>query len=178
MDDGRDGDQGGAIVGRQGFDYERMMDRALRGVMREALGHAAERGLPGQHHFYVTFRTDHAGVQIPASLRQRFPREMTIVLQFQFWGLEVDTGSFSVTLSFDGKHERLTIPLAAVTAFVDPSVQFGLQFESRAETAAETKATEAPAAASAAPAPISAPDPAAPASEGDRIVKLDTFRRK
>jgi hypothetical protein len=90
----------------------------------------------------------------------------------------VDTGSFSVTLSFDGKHERLTIPLAAVTAFVDPSVQFGLQFESRAETAAETKATEAPAAASAAPAPISAPDPAAPASEGDRIVKLDTFRRK
>jgi len=90
----------------QGFQYDRMMDAALRGVMRDALAHAAERGLPGDHHFYITFQTAHPGVQVPATLRQRFPREMTIVLQFQFWGLEVGDAGFSVTLSFDAKHER------------------------------------------------------------------------
>lgn len=158
----------------QGFDYERMMDRALRTVMRDALSQAAERGLPGDHHFYVTFRTDHPATRVPASLKQRFPGEMTIVLQFQFWGLEVDEQGFAVTLSFDAKHERLHVPFAAVTAFVDPSVQFGLQFQA---VDGGHPAADAPA-----PAPSAAPQPApvdpVPASDGDRIVKLDAFRKK
>jgi len=164
-------------VAAQGFQYDRMMDAALRSVMRDALARTAERGLPGDHHFYVTFRTAHPGVQVPATLRQRFPREMTIVLQYQFWGLEVDDGGFSVTLSFDAKHERLVIPFAAVSAFVDPSVQFGLQFQPPdAEVAAgepEPAASQAPEAAA-----QPAPEAAAKADGGDRIVKLDAFRRK
>lgn len=162
----------------QGFQYDQMMDAALRGVMRDAIARAAERGLPGDHHFYITFRTAYPGVQVPTTLRQRFPREMTIVLQYQFWGLEVEDAGFSVTLSFDAKHERLVIPFAAVTAFVDPSVQFGLQFqaiEGAAEAVqAEPEGKPAPEAAPAQPAP----EPAAKPDGGDRIVKLDAFRKK
>ena len=164
----------------QGFDYERMMDRALRTVMRDALAQAAERGLPGDHHFYVTFRTDHPATRVPASLKQRFPSEMTIVLQYQFWGLEVDDAGFAVTLSFDAKHERLHIPFAAVTAFVDPSVQFGLQFQpievAQADAALPAQPT-ASAAQPTAPPPSAASDPAPPTGD-DRIVKLDAFRKK
>src|SRR5581483_2656542 len=105
-----------------------MTEEALRGVVRQALAVASERGLPGQHHFYLTFRTAHPGVRLADHLRQRHPDEMTIVLQHQFWGLEIGRDEFSVTLSFNGQHERLTIPFAAISAFVDPSVQFGLQF--------------------------------------------------
>lgn len=109
--------------------YDRMVEQALRGVVRQALRVAAERGLPGAHHFYLTFLTSHPGVQIADHLRARFPKDMTIVLQHEFWGLEVDEHAFSVTLSFSGKNERLTIPFAAVTGFADPAVKFGLQFE-------------------------------------------------
>lgn len=162
-------------MARQGFDYERMMDRALRSVMRDAIAQAAERGLPGEHHFYVTFRTDHPGTRIPATLKQRFPREMTIVLQYQFWGLEVEGEGFGVTLSFDSKHERLEIPFAAVTAFVDPSVQFGLQFQAVApEMDIAAESDPAPAAPQAEPA-TAAPQPG---EGGERIVKLDAFRKK
>ena len=158
----------------QGFQYDRMMDTALRGVMRDAIARAAERGLPGDHHFYITFQTTHPGVQVPPALRQRFPREMTIVLQHQFWGLEVDEARFAVTLSFDSKHERLVIPFPAVTAFVDPSVQFGLQFQ------AIDAPAEAPDAAPAQPPAAEPPatEPPAKADGGDRIVKLDAFRKK
>ena len=151
-----------------------MMDAALRGVMRDAIARAAERGLPGDHHFYITFQTTHPGVQVPPALRQRFPREMTIVLQHQFWGLEVDEARFAVTLSFDSKHERLVIPFPAVTAFVDPSVQFGLQFQ------AIDAPAEAPDAAPAQPPAAEPPatEPPAKADGGDRIVKLDAFRKK
>jgi hypothetical protein len=168
-------------VSKQGLRYEQMMQQALRGVMREALSHVAAQGLPGQHHFYITFRTEHPGVLIPDSLRRKFPREMTIVLQYQFWGLAVDDGGFEVTLSFDSKHERLVVPFMAVTAFVDPSAQFGLQF-----TGGETAATPEPAQPSssapiaaipAKPEPAPAPTPVPPA-DGDRVVKLDTFRKK
>jgi uncharacterized protein len=160
----------------QGFQYDRMMDAALRGVMRDALARAAERGLPGDHHFYITFQTAHPGVQVPATLRQRFPREMTIVLQFQFWGLEVGDAGFSVTLSFDAKHERLVIPFAAVTAFVDPSVQFGLQFQA-VEAPAEAPQAE-PAGKPGEPPAQPAPEAAAKPDGGERIVKLDAFRKK
>ncbi len=110
--------------------YDLMVEDALRGVVRRALEVVASRGLPGNHHFYITFRTDHPGVKLPAYLRERYPAEMTIVLQYQFWGLEVREADFQVTLSFNDKPERLVIPLEAVKAFADPSVRFGLQFDS------------------------------------------------
>ena len=163
------------------LDYDRLMEDALRSVVKRALGVAAERGLPGQHHFYVTFRTDRPGVAIPDSLRRRYPKEMTIVLQHQFWGLAVDDAKFEVTLSFDSKHERLVIPLPAITAFVDPSVQFGLQFPgaSAAEAAAPESAEAAPQAAAAETrAPAAEDKPAPPASGDGRVVALDAFRKK
>jgi hypothetical protein len=109
--------------------YDRMVEDALRSVVSRALVHAAERGLSGDHHFYITFLTDHPDVVMPDSLRSHYPNEMTIVLQHQFWGLEVGPEAFGVTLSFANEPERLTVPFAAVTAFADPSVRFGLQFD-------------------------------------------------
>jgi hypothetical protein len=109
--------------------YDKMVENALRGVVREALRQAGERGLPGNHHFYLTFRTGFPGVDIPEYLCGQYPSEMTIVLQYQFYGLEVDQEKFGVTLSFNNVHERLTIPFAAITTFADPSVNFALQFQ-------------------------------------------------
>lgn len=110
--------------------YDRMVEDALRGVVRRALTEVASSGLPGDHHFYLTFRTTESGVHIAQALRSQYPKEMTIVLQHQFWGLEVNEDHFAVTLSFGGKHERLVVPYRAVVSFADPSVKFGLQFES------------------------------------------------
>ncbi len=109
--------------------YDRMVEDALRSVVRRALTHVAENGLPGNHHFYITFRTDQEGVEMPATLRDRYPGEMTIVLQHQFWGLEISEKEFSVTLSFADVPHRLVVPFPSVTAFADPSVRFGLQFD-------------------------------------------------
>ncbi|HVJ54483.1 MAG TPA: ClpXP protease specificity-enhancing factor SspB [Aliidongia sp.] len=159
--------------------YDKMVESALRSVVRDALAITAERGLPGGHHFYVTFRTDHPGVDIPDFLRAQYPHEMTIVLEHQFWGLEVDTEKFAVTLSFHSQAQRLIVPLAAITAFADPSVKFGLEF--RPETAEE------PEAASAKPVAALVEVPAKPDADkvepppGDKsgeVVKLDTFRKK
>ena len=109
--------------------YDRMVERALRGVVREAIREVMKDGLLGDHHFYITFLTDHAGVKIPDYLRERYPGEMTIVLQYQFYDLEVDEHKMGVTLSFNNVPERLEIPLAAITIFADPSVNFALQFQ-------------------------------------------------
>jgi hypothetical protein len=109
--------------------YDQMVEDALRGVVRRALTEAAISGLPGDHHFYVTFRTEAPTVRIPAHLKSQWPREMTIVLQHQFWGLEVNDDSFSVKLSFGGKHEQLFIPFDTIVSFADPSVKFALQFD-------------------------------------------------
>jgi len=110
------------------FDYPKMVETALRGVMREALARTAREGLPGDHHFYFAFRTHAADVAITNYLLSKFPDEMTIVLQHQFRALEVGEDAFSVNLSFQSRSERLKIPFAAVTTFADPSVNFGLQF--------------------------------------------------
>src|SRR5437879_5247523 len=110
------------------MNYKELMDRALRGVVREALVRVGKSGLPGSHHLYITFRTHAPGVEIADRLLQRFPDDMTIVLQHQFWGLEISEERFEVTLSFNKLQERLVIPFAAITSFVDPAVQFGLQF--------------------------------------------------
>jgi uncharacterized protein len=114
--------------------YDRMVESALRGVVREAVEEVIEEGeLPGDHHFYITFITDYAGVKIPAYLRDRYPGEMTIVLQYQFYDLSVDDEKMGVTLSFNNVPERLEIPLAAITIFADPSVNFALQFQPMAD---------------------------------------------
>ncbi|MCH8197869.1 MAG: hypothetical protein IH904_07285 [Proteobacteria bacterium] len=117
---------------KDSLQYDKMVEAALKGVVRQALAQAAEAGLSGNHHFFLTFKTGYPGVHIPAYLEAEFPDEMTIVLQHHFWGLEAGAEAFEVTLSFNDVQERLTVPYAALTAFVDPSVKFGLQFQ-RAE---------------------------------------------
>lgn len=111
------------------FDYPRLLQRALRTLVREVLTVAADDGLPGEHHFYLSLRTDRADVQVPPFLRQRYPEEMTVVLQNQFWDLQVDDAGFAVTLRFDGMPARLEVPFDAVVAFFDPAAQFGLRFD-------------------------------------------------
>lgn len=115
--------------------YDKMVESALRGVVRQAISEVQEKGLPGDHHFYITFMTDFPGVQIPDYLRERYPGEMTIVLQYQFENLTVDENTIGVTLSFNNVPERLIIPVAAVTIFADPSVNFALQFQPLGEFA-------------------------------------------
>jgi hypothetical protein len=147
--------------------YEDWIEAATRQVVAQAIAHVAENGLPGEHHFYLTFRTDHPGVVVPPRLRAQYPQEMTIVLQHQFWDLKMDTeaGLISVGLSFGGVPASLVIPLDAVTGFADPHVRYGLRF--RAGTAPD--AAEAP-----------EPD-AAEAEKPDatpQVVSLDSFRRR
>ena len=108
--------------------YERMVEDALRGVLRQALKITESQGLPGAHHFYITFDTTAPGVEIAASLKSLHPNEMTIVLQHQFWDLHVHDEHFEITLSFNGVSQHLVIPFSAVTAFADPHAKFGLQF--------------------------------------------------
>lgn len=111
--------------------YDLMVQEALKGVVRKILSEAARDGLPGEHHFYVTFRTGAPGVRLSQRLREKHPEEMTIVLQHQFWDLSVSEHAFEVGLSFSGVPERLLVPFDAVTTFFDPSVQFGLKFETQ-----------------------------------------------
>lgn len=114
---------------KHGLRYDLMIKDALRGVMGRILAQVAEQGLPGNHHFYITFRTGHPGVEMPAPLRRRYGGEMTIVLQHQYSGLEAGPDTFAVTLSFSEVPHRLTIPYDAVVSFADPSVEFALSFE-------------------------------------------------
>lgn len=109
--------------------YDRMVEKALRGVAKQAVEEVMSDGLPGDHHFYITFLTDYDGVQIPDYLRERYPGEMTIVLQYQFYDLDVDDEFLRVTLSFNNVPEKLVVPLQAITIFADPSVNFALQFQ-------------------------------------------------
>ncbi len=155
--------------------YDSMVEAALRDVVRQALARAATDGLPGNHHFYITYLTDFPGIEIPERLLARFPNEMTIVLQHQFWELEVGADGFGVTLSFDDKPERLRVPFAAITAFADPSVNFGLQFQDSAAAAAG-QASPAPVVEKATPGAGPADDKAAP--EVANVVNLDTFRNR
>ncbi|MGA8759244.1 MAG: ClpXP protease specificity-enhancing factor SspB [Stellaceae bacterium] len=160
------------------FQYEKMVEDALRGVAREALKRAARDGLRGGHHFYITFRTGAPGVELPPQLLAKFPEEMTIVLQHQFWGLEVGDHAFSVKLSFSSRMERLTIPLAAITTFADPSVKFGLQFQASAAAAADEPETALPAASRAALPAAEQPSETEGRRQEAEIVTLDRFRKR
>ena len=117
--------------------YDLLTQQALRGVVRNVLSEAAKKGLPGEHHFYVSFDTQAEGVRLSDRLKAQYPEQMTIILQHQFWDLEVDEDGFSVGLSFGGVPEKLQVPFEAIKGFFDPSVQFGLQFEEVAETDAQ-----------------------------------------
>lgn len=153
--------------------YEHLMQDALRSVVRAALQEAANpRGLPGKHHFYITFRTHAPGVIIPDHLRARYPDEMTIVLEHQFWDLEVYADRFRVILKFSGQPHPITIPFSAISRFFDPSVKFGLQFEQNHVDETRMVSGEAPSSAS--PRVQEAPAPAPDAS----VVSLDAFRKK
>ena len=122
--------------------YQKKLDHALRGVVRAALIEAATDGLPGEHHFYITFRTKAPGVEISKILHTQYEEEMTIVLQHQFWGLETDDDGFRVTLSFDGVSEPLVIPWDALIGFLDPEVEFGLRFGTEIDAAARLDGTD------------------------------------
>ncbi|MDX2237379.1 MAG: ClpXP protease specificity-enhancing factor SspB [Hyphomonadaceae bacterium] len=156
--------------------YDQMMQDALRSVVRAALQQAqGPRGLPGKHHFYITFRTRAPGVSIPDHLLSRYPDEMTIVLEHQYWDLEVYPDRFRVLLKFGGAPHPLVVPFAALTRFFDPSVKFGLQFESAVEPRAAVQA------ATQGPAPNAAPmaqDEPAPDTRAAPVVSLDAFRKK
>lgn len=151
--------------------YEAWIQESLRNVMRLALDRIAREGLPGEHHFYITFRTDHPGVRMPARLKAQYPHEMTVVLQHQFEALEADADGFAVTLFFGGVPAHLNVPWLAVTQFADPSVRFGLRFESK-----DGEAAPEPEAASPGTAPDD-PGPTPPA-ETPQVVSLDAFRKR
>jgi len=122
---------------KESLRYDRMVEGALRGVVREVMREISDGGMPGEHHFYITYRTDFPGVELPTHLKAQYPDEITIVLQYQFYGLEVDEAGFGVTLSFGGRHEHLRVPFNAISAFIDPSVNFALQFQPTTAAAEE-----------------------------------------
>jgi len=109
--------------------YPTLIDQAMRGVVRDVLKRVQSTGLPGEHHFYISYSTMHPGVKMSDQLKSRYPKEITIVMQHQFWDFKVEEQQFNVTLSFGGVPEKLTVPYAALTAFADPSIKFGLQFQ-------------------------------------------------
>jgi len=150
--------------------YDRMVERALRGVVRETLQEVADqKALPGDHHFYITFMTNEPGVQIPEHLKKQYPDEMTIVLQYQFYDLAVDEENLSVTLSFNNKLERLIVPLSSITTFADPAVSFALQFQSVVPDDMDDDDESLPTAGT----------PSVKTQSGSaEIVTLDAFRKK
>jgi len=159
-------------MANSGFSYETMIEEALRGVVRRVLRRVREEGLPGDHHIYLTFRTDAAGVDVSEAVRARWPDEMTIVIQHQYWDLEVYDERFAVTLSFADVAQKLVIPFAAITAFADPSVKFGLQFMHPTGAVDDTAPKSLPKA--------TADDDAGPDEDsgGANVVALDKFRRR
>jgi hypothetical protein len=177
--------------------YDLLTQQALRSVVRNVLSEAAKKGLPGEHHFYISFDTKADGVRLSDRLRAQYPEQMTVILQHQFWDLEVDDTGFGAGLSFGGVPEKLYVPFESIKGFFDPSVQFGLQFEEAGETeeqpageagkpVGKKKLSPIPP-----PEPASAPTAAAASSEaaenpddpnkpagGAEVVRLDRFRKK
>ena len=170
--------------------YDILAQEALRGVMRKVLAEVARTGLPGNHHFFITFLTGAPGVRISSRLRERYPEQMTIVIQFQYWDLNVTETGFEVGLSFSDVPEKLEIPFSAVRGFYDPSVNFELEFDVKAEGIAEDDAA-APAAEPIAVVAEKKPESKKKAAEAEKkpavtdtsgksadVVSLDAFRKK
>lgn len=147
------------------FRYDRMVERALRNVVCQTLSEVGEKGLVEDHHFYITFNTDNTEVKIPQYLKERYPKEMTIVLQHQFYDLKVTDEQFSVTLSFNNVPEKLVIPIYAITIFADPSVNFALQFQPLSgEEEDEEEDDDTPGETG--------------LKKGGEVISLDSFRKK
>ena len=144
--------------------YEQLAQEALRGVMRAALERVLAEGLPGAHHFYITFKTRAVGVSVAPDILAKYPEEMTVVLQHQYDDLRVEPERFSVKLRFGGMPKSLVIPYSAITRFYDPSVQFLLQFEAPEISEAVDEPTP--------------PEPTPPSDDGPKVVSLDQFRKK
>jgi hypothetical protein len=185
--------------------YDLLVQDALRSVVRKVMAETARSGLPGDHHFNIAFKTQAPGVVIPPAMRQRYPDEMAIILQHEFWDLEVGADAFEVSLNFSRRPERLTIPFDAITGFSDPSVPFGFKLEPRVaedappESSAPASVVRGPAKraepqppAGAAPGAKPSPPPAAPkppdgapktpvktpTGEAAKVVSIDAFRKK
>jgi len=167
--------------------YDILAQQALRGVVRTVLADAAKNGLPGEHHFKITFDTAAPGVRLSERMRGQYPEAMTVILQHQFWDLIVGDDGFEVGLSFNGVPERLVVPFEAVTAFYDPTVQFGFQFETiEAEAAVKPAASSSPPGETSKPEVLPAPAAAKPEQPpsgpdgggGGEVVRLDRFRKK
>lgn len=157
--------------------YDKMVEKALRGVVIHALNHVVVNGLPNDHHFYVTFMTDFPGVEIPPYLREQYPEEMTIVLQYQFYGLETSEDKFTVTLSFNNQPEKLVIPIDAVTIFADPSVNFALQFQPMEDIEEDEDDLPPPPTKTGKNDPGKKPAKGKAATDGN-VITLDKFRKK
>jgi uncharacterized protein len=155
--------------------YEKWIEQALREVVARAIEHAAVQGLPGGHHFYITFRTGHPGVELPPHVRAQYPQEMTIVLQHQFWDLAFnrETRAIQVGLSFGGVPSKLVIPLDAVVEFADPHIRYGLRFQVPEAAVSSEMAVEEPPPAAENSEPTAAKD-----AEPGQVVSLDAFRRR
>ena len=185
-------------MGKDLIGYNTLVENGLRSVVREALHRVAEEGWPGSHHAYITFKTAAPGVEVPDFLQTRYPEELTIVLQHQFWDLEVGEDSFAVTLSFNKVGQRIVVPFSALTSYADPWVKFGLQFGAQPEERGKKGAKKVrgakavPEADGAEPegegvspepdaeemAPEEGEEETAPEAGGEKIVALDRFRKK
>src|SRR5258707_15860089 len=168
----------GPIMATDHIRYDVLARDALRGVLRRVLTDAAEHGLPGDHHFFITFLSTAEGVKLSPRLLAQYPEEMTVILQHQFWDLTVTEDRFEVGLSFGGVAERLVVPFNSIKSFFDPSVQFGLQFEPADAPAASLPAVASPSAPTAPMPAVENKDEPAKPSEGAEVVRLDRFRKK
>ncbi|MBF0679362.1 MAG: hypothetical protein IR164_10540 [Devosia sp.] len=155
--------------------YDILAQEALRGVVRKVLAEVSRTGLPGEHHFFISFATRAPGVRLSEKLLTQYDKEMTIVLQNQYWDLKVTETGFEVGLSFDGIPETLVVPFSAIKGFFDPSVQFGLQFD---PATAPNEDAENEAKADAATEKAAGGDDAQPEATGEKVVSLDAFRKK
>ena len=154
------------------INYPQLLDSAMRGVVRDVLKQVIKNGLHGEHHFYISFGTNFPGVKISETLKSKYPKDITIVLQHQFWDFKVEEHQFQVTLSFSGVPEKLVIPFAALTAFADPSVKFGLQFQQDEMFDAEIVESNSNQMAELTVEPKTA------AAGSAEVISIDSFRKK
>lgn len=175
------------LMTQETIDYPGLIDSAMRNVVREALIHVDKFGLPGEHHFFISFQTNFPGVSISPQLKSRYPEEITIVVQHQFWDLKITDTQFSIMLSFNNIPEKLVVPFEALTAFADPSIKFGLQFHGK-KFAASAQADEAMACPatgrtanekpSMAAFEEDAPSEESAAANDEKVISLEAFRKR
>lgn len=158
--------------------YPSLIDNAMRGAVRDVMKRVQTTGLPGDHHFYISFLTQFPGVKMSEQLKSRYPKEITIVMQHQYWDFKVEDAQFGVTLSFGGVPEKLVVPYAAMTAFADPSVKFGLQFQTAEPAENDDAQHTAELLLEPSAATIVAPQEPTDEDGGAEIISLDSFRKK